>query len=70
MKNDLEVCPGNESRAPGAESQRVARLIPPDPTQTEIPRSLTTAEFEEMMRQSDEAGDWMLSQLKLRPRKT
>ncbi len=69
MMNDVEVCPGNENWASsGTDSQRVARVIPPDPLQTEIPRSLTTAEFQEMMRQSDEAGDWMLSQLKLRRR--
>lgn len=32
----------------------------------DAPRPLTPAEFDEMMRACDEAGDWMRNQVKLR----
>ncbi len=67
MKNGAEVFPGNEGWASSeAGSQQQACVKPPAPPQREIPRPLMTAEFQEMMRQSEEAGDWMLDQLKLR----
>jgi hypothetical protein len=66
MKSGAEVCPGNESWASDDGSQHQACVKPPAPQQREVPRPLTTVEFQEMMRRSEEAGDWMLDQLKLR----
>ncbi|GFZ62735.1 hypothetical protein PSE10A_52460 [Pseudomonas amygdali pv. eriobotryae] len=64
MKNGAEVFSGNEGWAPSETgSQQQAFVKPPAPPQREIPRPLTTAEFQELMRQSEEAGDWMLNQL-------
>lgn len=70
MKNDAEVFPGNECWGSSESgSQRQASVKPPAPLQLEAPRPLTTIEFQEMMRRSEEAGDWMLDQLKLRRRR-
>lgn len=69
MKTGAELCPGNEDWASSESgSQHQACVSPPAPLQREMPRPLTTIEFQEMMRQSEEAGDWMLDQLKLRRR--
>jgi hypothetical protein len=70
MKNGAEVFPGNEgwgSSESGSQHQTCVK--PPAPLQLEVPRPLTTVEFQEMMRRSEEAGDWMLDQLKLRRRR-
>lgn len=67
MKNDAEVCPGNEDWASSeAGSQRNRSVKPADSLRCEIPSPLTTSEFQEMMRQFDEAGNWMLKQLHLK----
>ncbi|POD68161.1 hypothetical protein BKM17_27355 [Pseudomonas syringae group genomosp. 3] len=69
MKNDPEVYPGDEDWASiGAGSQRKRSVKPADSLRCEIPSPLTAAEFQEMMRQFDEAGNWMLKQLHLKRR--
>jgi hypothetical protein len=70
MKNDAEDCSGNEGCGSSESgSQRPACVKPPAPLQLEVPRLLTTVEFQEMMGRSEEAGDWMLDQLKIRRRR-
>lgn len=67
MKNGAEVFRGNEGWASSETgSQQQACVKPPAPLQREISPPLMTAEFQEMLCQSEEAGDWMLDQLKLR----
>jgi hypothetical protein len=64
MSNDHGGCPGHEGWASNeGGSEQTACMKPSE--KCEISRPLPTAEFQEMLRQSDEAGEWMRNQLKL-----